>query len=130
MTSENPKGPNTPGAAAVACTDLLADRIGFEWITCPFEQRRIRDEMRRLRADRDASQLGLSAEESDRLYVYMTNRRPKWQRGLCWLGDGKPPWYLPMKARITWLLDTLYSRLYRNVCIGWIRCLRFADRKS
>jgi hypothetical protein len=33
MMNENPKGSNTPGAAAVACTDLLADSI---WLPAIF----------------------------------------------------------------------------------------------
>ena len=126
-TSNDKQRQQSQGAAQIASSDLLARR-GFTFITDPFEQKRIRGEIRRLRAARDASQLGFSEEESALLYKYSRGPRPVWATFVLDPISGKRVVRLSLMAKITSLLDDQYCRLYRSGCIWWIRCLRLLRR--
>jgi hypothetical protein len=82
------------------------------------------DEIRRLRVQRDATRLGLSESESDRLYN--CRPRPSFRLESCRLSqDGKiVPCHRWSLARIAQLRVRLQTRLYRTLCVAWILILR------
>ena len=110
--------------AAVGSSDVLGRR-GFALIPRgSLEEKRIRDEMRRLRVVRDSSQLGFSESESDFLYgcsrigrTYRAKARLTPDGGIQLIG-------LFQWATIIQHKDILLTRLYRTLCIQYIRCLR------
>lgn len=120
----------TPQNPPFAPSTLLG-RLGFEFIPSgSLEEKRIRDEIHRLTMARllSMSPIRLSQSELDHLYKYTIARRPLLALGVTHLGAGRLPWHLPMKAKIAWPLDILYSRLYRTGCIGVILLHRLARR--
>ena len=119
--------PQSESVGAVGCSVLLGqrERLGFEFITNAQEVQRIQVEMRRLRAERDSSQLGLSESESVFLYECMCIVWSYLPSDLIVQEGDRYDSYRLLRATIARHTGRLVTRLCRTLCIWWIHCLRF-----
>src|SRR2546421_4047359 len=113
----------------VGSSDWLG-RAAFSVIARPgsTQYEKIRDEMRRLRVQRDACLRGLSEAESDFLYKHSPRRRIEWERSVPGRDGATPVWRPTPMARITSLWDDLRCSLGRIGCTSVILLLRLLRR--
>jgi hypothetical protein len=126
-TSTNSQKP----ATGVGSSVLLADRIGFTFYPRGSrEETRIRDEIHRLRVQRQISEsrLALSECEAERLCKCMPRQRYLMAKAQMAQVGSVRACYLTTMARIAQQWDGLCFRLNRTLCIGAILLLRLGRR--